>query len=294
MNFNKSLTALAVAGIIAAPMAAQADSGFYGSVRVGLENISSDDATAEGMKIRNHASRFGFAGEADIGGGTSGYGKYEVGYGPGGISQRHQYVGLKGGFGDFRVISQGYTAFYNHVENPLDLPWWNGVSSLAGNGRNKNAVNYEGGAGAFKFGIAVEADGTETSQSGTEFAGSFDAGPIKIGLGVKDKEAYADAINGVTVSGNFGSVGLGVGIQTAGDAESTVMALSFGSVYVLYSLTDSGTGAVGAEPSVMSVGYTHDIGAQTQAWFEYATFDNDDGADEDSDEIHAVLKFNWN
>ncbi len=289
MKLKTSAIALAIAGIIAAPMAAQADSGFYGSVRIGLQNVSSDNDADEGMKFREHAARLGFAGDADLGTGTTAYGKYEMGYGPGGFSQRHEYVGLKSGAGDFRVISQGYTSFYNHVENPIDLPWWNGVSTLAGDGRNKNAVMYEGSAGAVGFGISLEADGTETSTSGSEVAASFDAGPVKIGVGVKDKEAYEDAITGVTVSGSAGDLGYGVNLQTQGDAESTVIALSMGSIYFLHSMNDDGAGS---EPSVTSLGYTHNIGKQTQAWFEAASFDSDGG--DDSSELHAVLKFNWN
>jgi predicted porin len=287
MTFKKTALLLAMAGIVAAPMAAQAESGFYGSARVGLNNYT-DDANADAMTIMSHASRFGFAGEADMGNGSTGYGKYEMGYGSGGATQRHLYAGIKNSMGDFRVIDQGYTTFYNHVEAAVDIPWWNGVSSLAGNSRNTNAFNYEGGSGAVKFGVAIEADGSEDGPSGTEFGLSFDAGPVAIGLGVKDAEVYDDAITGLTVSGSAGDIGYGLSLQNQGDADSTVVSLTMGDIYFSMSMGDDGAGT---EPSITSVGYTHSIGRQTSAWFEYASADTDGG--NDWSELHAVLKFDW-
>ncbi len=86
---------MAVAGIIAAPMAVQADGSLYASARVGFSHTSTGDADefeatsddfatvditeeegSDQMAIGSWASRFGAKGETDLGNGMTGFGKY--------------------------------------------------------------------------------------------------------------------------------------------------------------------------------------------------------------------------
>lgn len=331
MKLRTSAIALAVAGIVAAPMAAQADVGAYASARVGLVNYT-DDAGGDSMAIGSHASRFGMAGEADLGNGSTGYGKYELGYGDGGVSERHLYAGVKGSFGDVRLIDSGYTTFYNNVVSAIDTPWWNsGSGTLYGISRNANALNYEGGSGGVAFGIAIIADGSTDGPSATEVSASFDAGPVKIGVGVisadatpaaafatqaaanaafnADEEAavaaftamdLSESVTGFSVKGSAGDIGWGVLLEmgttvsgVAGDAGSDVTGIeatvSFGDAYVQYGQKDYDD--YDYVTSGLTLGYTQTLGKQTSAWYEYASYDTD-GVN-DSNQIHAVLKFDW-
>ena len=65
MKLKTSAIALAVAGAMGASMAAQAESGFYGSVRIGFQYL--DTQGEDNTTIRGYASRFGFRGDTDMG-----------------------------------------------------------------------------------------------------------------------------------------------------------------------------------------------------------------------------------
>ena len=73
MKFKTSAIALAVAGAIATPMAAQAD--LYASVRVGVENV--DVGGVSDLNTSSFGSRFGVRSETDLGNGWTGFGRYE-------------------------------------------------------------------------------------------------------------------------------------------------------------------------------------------------------------------------
>jgi predicted porin len=138
---NKKLVALAVAGALALPLAAQAQTAnvtLYGSLRVGLVGVAASDSTAgkstQSMtRVDSNSTRFGFKGEEDLGGGmkaiflietgfdASANGNNSVNVGAGGnttanaagtsvagaagntIASRDTYVGLTGGFGTVRL-----------------------------------------------------------------------------------------------------------------------------------------------------------------------------------------------
>ena len=74
MNFKSSAIAVAVAGSLVAPMAAQAD--VYASARIGFINNDVDGGDSE-LQIASLGSRFGARGETDLGNGLTGFGRYE-------------------------------------------------------------------------------------------------------------------------------------------------------------------------------------------------------------------------
>jgi predicted porin len=65
MKLKTSAIAMAVAGTLATPMAAQAD--VYASVRIGVENL--DTGGVSDMRTRSFGSRFGIRSETDLGNG---------------------------------------------------------------------------------------------------------------------------------------------------------------------------------------------------------------------------------
>ena len=74
---NKKLVALAVAGALALPLAAQAQTAnvtLYGSLRLGVANVRATNSTAgvasvAVTRVDSNSSRFGLKGEEDLGGG---------------------------------------------------------------------------------------------------------------------------------------------------------------------------------------------------------------------------------
>ena len=127
---QKKLIALAVAGIMAAPMAAQAASAeVYGKVRVSVDFVD-DGATAaatesSAMSVTSHSSRFGVKGSEDLDGGLKAVYQFEsqVDFDDdnNGLfdSMRNTYVGLGGDFGT--VLLGRHDTPYKMATGKLDV-----------------------------------------------------------------------------------------------------------------------------------------------------------------------------
>ena len=307
---KKTAIALAVAAIAAAPLTAQAVE-TYASVRIGLERfdggstIEEDGSTTDheaSTTIRGFASRLGFKGETDLGNGMTGFGKYEFGVGTEGsgtnVTRRHALVGLKGDFGSL-TLGQTYHTWYNMVVGQSDMPWWGnnqGFVGLAYTGRTAQAATYKGDFGGVGVGATVYMDNSTPGGAATdaedvdgiEAAVSFMAGPAYIGIGMQDLETNADAATGIAVNVPVGPVDLRGNLVTQGDDTSVHVYAGFGNAYLDYGQND--IDATGNTPFGFTLGYTHSIGPQTTAWFEFQSVDDDDGSDA-ATVVRAVLKY---
>jgi len=295
MNFKKTALLLAMAGITAAPMAAQAD--VYASARIGLINTDVDGGLND-MDIKGIGSRFGVKSETDLGNGMTGFGKYEWGVnvdGGGGdfaTGVRHGIVGLKGDFGSV-TLGRTYHTWYNFVVGPTDNPWWGSGYAMVGYvGRTSNAITYAGSAGAVAFGATayvVGGDADEDAIDGTEFGASFGVGDMTLGLAMKDAEVMDDAMIGAVLSGiSLGSANLGIGFQSQDEDTSLLFDVGIGNGYVHFETKDDD--AADATLTNLTLGYTQSLGRKTTAWYEFQSKDNDDtGAD--FTVIRAILKY---
>ena len=318
MNLKTSAIALAVAGAVAAPVVVQADSGAYFSVRIGLEY--KDTGGKDDIIVRGYGSRFGFKGETDMGNGLTGFGKYEVQIDTDtadlNISGRHALVGVKGDFGSV-TLGRTYHTYYNFISGPLDNPWWgSGDVMLAYTGRTSQGATYAGDFGGFSLGgtlymnsDAKDSAGDNETLDGYEFAGAFDAGPIRLALGyqlLENDESLPLAVSaeptiGITASGwelGIVTLGLGYALQdgegtSSATMSSIVLDILIGNGYVHYEMLDSDTAGVG-DPTSLTLGYTQSLGRQTTLWYEYQIDDADTGvSNDDSDIIRAVLNYTW-
>jgi len=102
----------AVAAALAAPMIASADATLYGKINESIDYFDIKDGfngwTLNGNNAEGsgRASRFGFKGSEDLGGGLKAIYQLEFGIGITSgttISQRNQWVGMAGDWGQFRV-----------------------------------------------------------------------------------------------------------------------------------------------------------------------------------------------
>ncbi|MDH3762454.1 MAG: porin [Gammaproteobacteria bacterium] len=302
MKFKTSAIALAVAGVVATPMAAQAD--IYASARVGVESY--DTGGVSDFRMRSFGSRFGARSETDLGNGMTGFGRYEwdVDFADhnedsdNDIDIRHRYVGIKGDFGSI-TIGQTYHTFYNHVVGPLDNPWWaSGYAMVNYNGRQDGAVTYAGGAGAVTFGASLfflrEAE--EDAPDEIEVGLSFGIGDMTLGIAAQTTETTQgsagtdDAIVGVTLSGiAAGSVTMGFGVMTQDEDSSIVADIGIGNFIVHFETLSSDAGD--NDPTMIMLGYTQSLGRKTTAWYEYVSYDDDTVSDNDEDILRAVLKY---
>jgi predicted porin len=331
MKFTPTLLAIAVAGTVAAPVAVQAGADeIYASARVGIWNVKqgtkttlaltdavledtgdittdNTDVTTDKMQdtqIRSFASRFGARGETDLGNGLTGFGRYEWGIdfnGGGSISNRHRYVGLKGGWGSV-LLGQTYHTWYNYMTGPLDNPWWHsGYTMINYRGRTDKGLTYNGGSGNFNFGATVyfDNDDEEEFANGYEIGISFGAGDSTIGLAVQgvpdDFEQGAqetdEMIYGIAWSGiGIGSTTLGLSYTGQDKDKGFVLDWGFGNAYFHYEYVDFD--AADSTPWTATLGYTQSLGRKTTAYYEIAQTDADTGnSDDDRTAIMAVLKY---
>jgi predicted porin len=298
MKFKTSAIAMAVAGTVAAPMAAQAD--IYASARVGIENV--DNADVSDLDVHSFASRFGARGETDLGNGMTGFGRYEwdVDLTDGEqLKVRHRYVGVKGDFGSV-TLGQAYHTWYNFLVGPVDSPWWgSGYNMVSYTGRTDHAITYAGGSGGFSFGATgyFVRDTDEEAPDAYEVAGSFGIGDMTLAVGVQHVEVVDNDVTGVTLSGiGAGPVTFAVAYQQNDDDDSLTLEALFGNAYV--HVESASIDATDADPISVTLGYTQSLGRNTTMWYEVVSADadgqdlNGDGSDnDDTTAVRAVLKY---
>ena len=309
MKFKTTAIALAVAGIVAAPVAVQAGADeVYASARVGLKYT--DTGGVADFDVKSFASRFGMRGETDLGNGITGFGRYEFGVNVDignratpCISPRHLYVGLKGDFGSV-LLGQTYHTFYNFVVGPLDNPWWHSTGTMVESvGRTRDAITYAGGSGSFNFGATVYmvSDPNETAADALELGASFAVGDSTIGVGYRsvdidgkvpgqgdgsDEDVMAVAWSGIGI----GDTTLGVSYMNQDKDNGIVVDWAIGNAYVHVETVDYD--AADQMPIDITLGYTQSLGRKTTMYYELNNRDADsDNSDDDYMAVMAVLKY---
>lgn len=123
---KKSILALAVTTVLAAPIIVQADTILYGSARVSVDYNDEEVGALDkalgvanpggNWNVVNNASRLGVQGFEELGGGLSAVYQYEFGVdtteGGNFESNRPKFVGLRGNFGTLTLGTQD-TPYYN-------------------------------------------------------------------------------------------------------------------------------------------------------------------------------------
>jgi len=217
---NKKLMAVAVAGALAAPAMAFAQTTIYGSFNAEYGIYSAPDSTVNNNNwdgLNSGASNIGFKGEEKLAGGMAAFYQCESdvrfmsgsGRTSGSICDRNSAVGLKGGFGAVSIgtwdspqkIAVGKTRI------TADTGWL-GVTHILWNesNRNANSINYS----LPDFGgLSIDLQTTTTNAaSGTTGDGKkgrnsganavYTKGPLVLALGYtgKSDNAASGTING--------------------------------------------------------------------------------------------------
>ena len=254
---NKKLMAVAVAGALAAPAAALAQSTvqMYGNIYMEYAFTSTGANTANTVNPANvdilqaPGSAIGFKGEEKLGGGMSAWFQCESsadfrGINGDGFCTRNSAVGFKGGFGNF-FVGIWDTPFKRTIGNvggrdtgifgTADLLVNNSTSTTDGASagvfkrRQRNSFNYDSpNFGGFQvmaaFSSTNSASSTTTSSAGAKpriwsLAGEYKAGPLALSAGWEQHtKAYNNAVTPVATLSTTG-VALGTpGVATfAGD-----------------------------------------------------------------------------
>ena len=233
---NKKLVALAVAGVLSAPLAAQAQTAnvtLYGRLNLTMEAVNVDSSSQENWlyRVNSNSSRLGVRGTESLGGGLNAIFQIESSVngdaGGGTLAGRETFIGLQGGWGTVKIGN--FLAPYDDI-HPIfgNVPtlttsilstaavWGQGPASKAQGGfdaRLGNSVRYDSPNIAGFTGSLQVSSVTENAQHGMTYSmgGFYNAGPIQAGLAWEHNEKVRGAglkDDAVSLAGafNFGIV----------------------------------------------------------------------------------------
>ncbi len=199
---KKSLIALAVAGIVAAPVAMAESVTIYGQANVSYDVISNGDAGAvtgtSASKVQSNGSRIGFKGTEDLGGGTSAIWQVESaanldGSGAQGFASRGSWAGLAGdSWGSVKLgnddsvakqATKGFDIFDGALGDVGDtnLLTYNGYNNMI----QYTSPNMSGFSFMAQYVAGAETASLSTNTKGSTYAlaASYASGPLSVGFG---------------------------------------------------------------------------------------------------------------
>jgi predicted porin len=211
---KKSLIALAAAGAFAAPaFAATSNVDVYGVLNVSIGSVDSDVTNDDrSTSVTSNASRIGFKGSEDLGGGLAAVWQIETGLNldesGGTLASRNSFVGLKGGFG---------TVLFGRHDTPVKLLGRSvdNFGDTMADSRNLLGADGSNGASVYDMRPSNAIAYVSPSFSGLSFMGAYstdhgvgNANNCVTGLDCNDRDAYS-----VSGSYNNGPLMLGAGYE---------------------------------------------------------------------------------
>ncbi|MBA4742090.1 MAG: porin [Azoarcus sp.] len=308
---QKKLIALAVAGLMSAPVMAQSNVTIYGIVDVGMVYAKQGDNKFRGVESGTlRASRIGFKGTEDLGNGLKA--KFNLEYGIAAdtgtaLTPRRSYLGLEGGFGFVglgRQYSPGYDASVRDAGNFLlsgtftpqaVLAGGAGATiRLAGAARWNNSINYRSksyGGLEFQAIYALGEKNQDNDRSEDDKLGLgalYKNGPIEAnviyhridGGGSSDQKEWM-----LSGAYDFGVAKVSASWQTVdvGSMENDVWSVSGAIPVSQAGKVSLGYGQLNHEDSdldadMWSIVYFHDLSKRTTAYAGYTRINNDKGS----------------
>ncbi|MFZ2988141.1 porin [Ideonella sp.] len=290
---KKSLVLTAIAATLAAPAFAQSSVTIYGRLNVGAESQKIGDGDAKGAIVDN-ASRIGFKGTEDLGGGMKAMFLIEHGFDAStGKADttfwgRESWVGLATKFGTVKLGNLGfseaylatadYISMHNHDTGTSSDALFGYVATTA----LKNAVSYStpsfgGLVGHVQYGEAIGQDNP------LSVAANYDAGALHLGFGYEELgDDKSTAVRGLYEMGAF-TVGAYYNMVT-GSGERNAWRLT--GMYTMgnsefhanYGMTDDVKGVANSGAAQWTLGYNYNLSKRTKLFAFYTNVINDPNA----------------
>jgi predicted porin len=302
----KKILAVAIASAFAAPaFAATANVDVYGKLHASVNFYNDQATTVEDMGISSNASRIGFKGTEDLGGGLSAIWQVETGLnmdeGTGssaaaGWATRNSFVGLKGGFGTF-LLGKHDTPLKS-VGRKVDLFGDTLADSrnVMGGGSdtraNNVAVYVSPAMSGFQIAAAYSNDVTGTGNNGDQLdrsaynlSATYTNGPLFVGLGYGDGDYHEANDLGAHMSlaggysfGDFRIVGQYVSLEDNtplagnGDYDAWMLGVAFkmGAITLKANYMDGDYDVSASDPKQYTVGADYAFSKRTSAYVLYA------------------------
>jgi len=286
---NKTLIAMAVAGVMAAPMTAMAD-------------VNTDDGAnkTSGTFFQSNSGRVGVKGSEDLGGGLKAIWQFEsnASFGSGNTSfgGRNSFLGLQGGWGTFlagkhdtpyKDVGRWFDLFGDQVGDSRNLiqgqDGIGGGSNVGFDLRPNNVVAYVTPTFGGGFNIAaayVLSDATD-NLTATSINAKWKSGDFLVGLGY---ETHDQGWNS-TAGGTNDESGMRAGFQWSPGAWK---------LNVFYTAMSDLDGVSGLDSTVMGVGGAYTMGKNVIKAQYYTTSNDEPGGASDIDASLIAVGWDYN
>lgn len=290
---NKKLLALAIAGVFAAPLAAQAEVSIYGVAHVSVDSLD-DDNNTDGLFVSSNSSRIGFKGSEDIGGGLKGIWQIEslvnLDESGGQLATRNSFLGVAGGFGavlfgrhdtPMKLVSRKVDLFGDTIGDSRNITGASDVSVVGFDARPNNVVAYASPNmnGLQALVAYVTEDGVDDASAMSANV-TYGNGPLWVGA------AYESHGEGISL------VRPGIPVVSTGEEESAWrLAASYEmGAFKVTGMYDSYTdvaGVSGLDTTAWGLGAAFSMGNNVvkAQWY---TIDAYDGTDETGSDMWAI------
>lgn len=286
-----------------------ADVKLYGKANVSLQ--SNDEGEGSFTEVKSNASRIGFKGTHKINDDLKVIYQAEFGVDLDGdsakgdsITDRNQYVGLAGSFGEVLVgkndtmlrQSQGKAVLFNDLSGDIKVLW-------KGKNRLADTVSYKTPSfNNFRLGVTYIAEDSVEGQNGVSVAAFYGDAKLKktdlFASVAVDSDVKGYDIKRATVQGKVGDFVLGAIIQTEETVEGTdkMDGIMLSAKYKMDKLSlnsqfQSADFEGGDKRYGYSVGADYKLDKATQLYTFYTTFDMDSKEDRDYLAVGIVYKF---
>ncbi len=303
---KKSLIALAVAGVVSAPaFAATSNVDVYGRMHFAIEDTNAANVD---MDIKTNASRIGFKGTEDLGGGLKAIWQIEQQFDAtgandtafGGSNLRNTFVGLSGGFGTvligrhdtpYKLSTVKYNVFADTIAD-YALARLDGVAPITGHSRASNAIAYVSpnmSGLSFSGALVTSMDQLDAGKSVDAYslAGGYANGPLTVDLAWENIKASSGNDRTAWKLGagySFGDAKIGaiyedVDMDTGTDRDSFFLVGSYamGAIVLKGQYGQADVGA--ADQSTWALGADYNLSKRTTLFVVFGNGDNDVGDD---------------
>lgn len=293
---KRTLIVSAIAALAAGSALAQSSVTVYGRLNVTVENQKNIDSTSDKTLLVNNASRLGFKGTEDLGGGLKANFLLEhrfnvdTGTATGDFWAGDSWVGLSGGFGEVRLgrltsaayfATADYVSMHNHDTGTSEDKLYTYL------GQNKNTIAYitpsfSGFTAEVQYSLG-EGAGKERNRV-LNLAGNYDAGPLHLGLGYEQIDDSTDDNQlGLRALYEFGAFTVG-GYYQRSDIQGlgTRNAYRLSGMYTMgasefhlnVGQADSWSDVSGTKATQWTLGYNYNLSKRTKVYAFYSSVDN--------------------
>jgi predicted porin len=308
-TMKKKLLAVAIAGALALPFVAQAETQIVGRMHLSVDYLDADNPTVDedsALNVLSNSSWILFRGSEDLGNGLRAVWQIDNGFradsGGGDWANRNTFAGLAGAFGEVRVgrhdhplkaIGRRTDLFGDQVGDSRNL-----LDDITGGGRLNNSVLYVspdvgGIQGSLQYSTNVTGAATLDDDTDAWSANlTWSQGPIWVGAGYLQLNNPADGERDPRSWRLGARVSWDAFVFTAlynrerpavGDDDVDVWGL--GAAYTMGNNTlkaqwyQRDDDAANSDADMWAIGVDHRLSKRTSVYAAYAQTDNDPGVD---------------